>query len=150
MTATITVKPTNTVTRWPCLLRHAADCSGETDKSEVIAVVEPDDGDSFVCQRCLQAVSPDLAEFAATLEQRLDVDLGEPPDMRGDQRAAALGDWRSAEVDAVDWRFYCAHSCQCCNPGDRPCCDCGRNHHRDGDPREDAHATLRVVEGGAS
>lgn len=132
---TITVKSTNTFTRWPCSLRHAADCYGETDKSDVVAVLEPDDGRSFVCQRCLRAASPELDRFADELGQRLDSDQAGPHDRR------------SVEVDAVDWRHYCAHSCQCCKPGDRPCCDCGHNHHRDGDPREGAYAgpDLKVV-----
>lgn len=80
--ATITVKSSNTFTRWTCSLRHADDCYGETDKSDVVAVVEPDDGDSFVCQRCLRAASPELDRFAAELGQRLDSGQAGPHERR--------------------------------------------------------------------
>ncbi|HXH56559.1 hypothetical protein [Iamia sp.] len=55
MPTTITIKYCNVITRWPCAV-----CGNSTEKHAFVAVVEPDDGDSFICEWCLEATAPDL------------------------------------------------------------------------------------------
>lgn len=96
--ATITVKSATAVTRWPCALRVADACRGWTAKSEVIAVIEPDPDDGYVCEHCLHTVSPELVRFASDLEDRIALPL-DPTDEQLDRRVAALDDTRTAEVE---------------------------------------------------